>query len=74
MLYFKVKEQYDNFNIFKNGKFNIALVSNELFTEKELLKNNIPVAYTTKIEIPKTQTYFMFGARFQLNNVYDFNN
>lgn len=71
MKYYKVKNQYDNLRKY-NGKkvqFQGIWIGGELYTEKELQKIiNTGVYVNSKyfdiIEIPKTETYFFFGARF----------
>ena len=65
MTYYRVREQYDNFP--KNPKVRDGniLVGGELYTEKEF--NKLPYIYAgafEKVEIPKNDTYFFFGARF----------
>ena len=65
MIYYRVREQYDQFP--KNPKVRDGniLVGGELYTEKEL--NKLPYIYADafeKVEIPKKDTYFFFGARF----------
>lgn len=78
MKYFRVRPQYDNRPLFKvkgnrlinDGEF---LIGNELFTEKEkekLFRNHkIGINHHLVFEevfIPRTRTYTMFGARFQI--------
>lgn len=60
MLYFKVKKEFDN----KKKGNNDFYVSNELYTQKEVVKNNLNLNYLEKIELPKNESYFFFGARF----------
>lgn len=65
MIYYRVREQYDNFP--KNPKVRDGniLVSGELYTEKEFEK--LPFVYAgafERVEINKKDTYFFFGARF----------
>ncbi len=60
MKYYKVKPQHDN----KRRSDGSILVENELYTEKELQRYKIPVALVDMVQIPKTQIYFFFGARF----------
>lgn len=67
MKYFKVKPEADQ--VRKNVNKTDFLIANELYTEKELLKfmckNSVfQQKYLDEIELPKNQTYFMFGARF----------
>ena len=61
MLYYQVKKQYDNTNIFHNGKHIITVIENELFTEKE--KNNyfIPDKIVNPVIVNKNNTYINFG-------------
>ena len=66
MIYYRVRKEYNNFP--KNPKVHDGkrLVGNELYTEKEF--NELPFVYAgafERVEIPKTETYEFFGARFQ---------
>ena len=66
MIYYRVRKEFDNFP--QNPKIHDGniLVGGELFTEKEF--NKLPYAYAgafERIDIPKNQTYWFFGARFQ---------
>lgn len=66
MIYYRVRKEYDNFP--QNPKVHDGniLVANELYTEAEF--NKLPFVYAgafERIEIPKSQTYWFFGARFQ---------
>jgi len=71
MLYYKVKEQYDNKRIYKRNNrgqlaYNGFLVGNELLTQKELEKlGNVNLEWFEQVNVKKTDTYFFFGARFQ---------
>ena len=60
MIYYKIKPEFDN----KRRSDGSILVSNELYTEREMTKYGINHNATVKIEIPKSKVYFMFGARF----------
>lgn len=60
MKYYKIKQDYDN----KRRKDGSILVGNELYTEKELEKYNIPTSYCDIVEVSRKDTYFFFGARF----------
>lgn len=65
MIYYRVREQYDNFP--KNPKVRDGniLVGGELYTEKEFEK--LPFVYAgafERVEIDKKDAYFFFGARF----------
>ena len=65
MVYYRVREQYDNFP--KNPKVRDGniLVGGELYTEKEF--NKLPFVCAgafERVEIDKKNTYMFFGARF----------
>ena len=65
MTYYRVREQYYNFPKNPKVKDGNILVGGELYTEKEL--NKLPYIYAgafEKVEIPKKDIYFFFGARF----------
>ena len=70
MKYFKVKAEADQ--VRKNVNSTDFLIANELYTEKELQKFTSTGSVYTKnyfdiVEIPKNNTYKMFGARFSTN-------
>lgn len=76
MTYYKVKPIYDNKVLSRiknsNGKriYYGILIGSELFTRREInimYKKGVELQddYFEKIEINKTDTYIMFGARFQ---------
>lgn len=65
MTYYRVRKEYDNFP--KNPKIRSCdiLIGGELYTKKEF--NKLPFIYAgafERVEIPKSQTYWFFGARF----------
>lgn len=65
MTYYRVRKEYDNFP--KNPKTCDCdiLIGGELYTEKEF--NRLPFIYAgafERVEVPKSQTYWFFGARF----------
>lgn len=65
MRYYRVRKEYDNFPQNPKIRDGNILIANELYTEKEF--NKLPYIYTgafEMIDIPKNQTYWMFGARF----------
>ena len=65
MIYYRVNKEYDGI---KNvSRRNFFLISNELFTKKEIDKLKIYAIdkVFTKIEISKNKTYFSFGSRFE---------
>ncbi len=67
MLYYKVIPYADGLSA--GLKTKTKLIAGELYTEKETIrlgmtaraKNN----YTIPVRIPKNETYFFFGARFE---------
>ena len=79
MKYYRVRPEYDNHPIFKrNGNMLTpadVLIGNELYTKKELDKlfktHTIGIIHAPvfeEIHIPKTRTFTMFGARFQIGH------
>ena len=65
MTYYRVRKEYDNFP--KNPKTRDCdiLIGGELYTGKEF--NRLPFIYAgafERVEVPKSQTYWFFGARF----------
>lgn len=64
MTYFKIKATADQ----RKRSDGSIYIANELYTPKEKEKYNIPIAYYDTIEIPKSKTFFMFGARFAMEN------
>lgn len=65
MLYYRVKPQYDN--CYKNPKIHDGniYVANELYTEKEVQKQNLNRNFLESVEISKKKIYWFFGARFE---------
>ena len=70
MLYYRVKPEYDNARLLNRTTraFDLALVGNELYTEKEwerlVLRYRVSVVVCEPVQISKRNTYFFFGARF----------
>lgn len=65
MIYYRVRKEYDNFPQNPRTHDGNILVGEELFTEKEF--NKLPYVYAgafERIDIPRNQTYWCFGARF----------
>jgi hypothetical protein len=67
MIYYRVRQAYDQFP--QNPKVHDGniLIGGELLTEKEF--NKLPYVYAgafEKVEIPKERTYCNFGARFEI--------
>lgn len=75
MTYYRVKQEYDGTRCLAYNKkrnfwyYDRELVANELYTKKELDKFNNKEVYkfVTPVEIKKTNAYFFFGRRFQLD-------
>ena len=66
MTYYRVRQSYDQAPKNPRVRDGDILVGGELYTEKEL--NKLPFIYAAafeRVEIPKSQTYWLFGARFQ---------
>lgn len=57
MLYYKATQ--DN----KRLNRDLWSIKGELFTQKEVINHNINTTYLVVVSIPKSQTYFSFGAR-----------
>lgn len=71
MKYYRVKKEYDNktkytWNNHGQGVSNGILIGNELYTPREYKKIANYHGWFEEIEIPKSQIYFSFGARFQI--------
>lgn len=67
MLFYRVREQYDNFPKDPKVRDGNILIGGELYTEKELDK--LPYIYAgafEKVNIRKKDIYYLFGARFAL--------
>ena len=60
MKYYKVKPEADQ----KKRNDGSIYVGNELLTDAEMKRYNVPEQYVCPVEIKKTQTYWFFGARF----------
>lgn len=69
MIYYRVKRNYDDYDLvdrklLKKCRLKV-LVKDELYTLKEIEKNDIPLETLEKIEIKRTRTFYFFGARFE---------
>ena len=71
MLYYRVKQQYDNKKRYRWNNHGKAvsdgsiLVANKLYTHGEFRKIANNPAWFDKIQVNKNKTYFFFGARFE---------
>lgn len=77
MKYYQVKPKYDGKPLYKKrgdrGYSTVCrvpngynLIANELLTEKEVEKLNVPQMCVDPVNVKKTEVYFCFGARFQV--------
>lgn len=55
-----------------NKRLNAKLYSikGELFTQKEVSKNNIDTTFLSVVSIPKSQIYFSFGVRLPCHDLF----
>lgn len=65
MKYYKVKPEHDG----ERRKDGRRIVAGELYTGKELLKFCIPQNACEVVNVAPSQTYFCFGARFQIKTI-----
>ena len=66
MKFYRVRKEYDNFPKDPKKRDGNILVGGQLFTEKEF--NKLPFIYAgafERVDVPKNQTYWFFGARFE---------
>lgn len=70
MLYYRVKPEYDNARLLNRTTraFDLALVGNELYTEKEwerlVLRYRVSIVVCEPVQVNRRNAYFFFGARF----------
>lgn len=62
MKYYKVNENGADKYMHKSR---MTLVYNELYTEKEKERYNIPEAFVDVVNVSKNNIYWFFGARFE---------
>lgn len=65
MMYYRVREEFDQYPLNPRVRDGNILVGGELFTEREF--NKLPYVYAgafEQINIPRNSTYWFFGARF----------
>lgn len=76
MKYYQVKPEFDGKQLYKkqgqrgySSVYKIPngynLIANELLTEKEVEKLNVPQVCVDPVNVKKSEVYFCFGARFQ---------
>ena len=69
MVYYKVKMKHDNKYKNPSKRDGNIYIGNELYTEKEATKQKLNLGYLTKIEVSKKSVYWLFGARFKVENI-----
>lgn len=65
MKYYRVLSQYDNTP--KNPKIHDGniYIANELYTPREVEKQQLDTAYMELVDIHETRVFWFFGARFE---------
>lgn len=71
MIYYKVPKEMDNkcrFKFHRGGGLKIdgAFIKNELYTSRELSRYCVNLNHFEKVEIKKSNIYFSFGCRFEV--------
>jgi len=69
MVYYKVEMKHDNKHKNPSKRDGNIYVGNELYTEREVIKQKLNLGYLTKIEVSKKMIYWLFGARFKVENI-----
>ena len=67
MIYYRVRKEYDQMPKNPSVRDGNILVADELYTTTEF--NKLPFIYAgafERVEIPKSRTYWLFGARFEI--------
>lgn len=70
MKYYKVKPQYDGKSKRSRGYEDGIYIANELYTAREVQRQNLNLAYMEEKEILTKNTYVFFGARFEKGTSY----
>lgn len=77
MKYYRVKPEFDGKTLYKKQRqrgysstYKVPngynLIANELLTGKEMEKLNVPQVCVDPVNVKKSEVYFCFGARFQV--------
>ena len=70
MKYYKVKPQYDGKSKRSRGYEGEIYIANELYTAREVQKQNLNLTYMEEKEISSKKIYWFFGARFEFGTSY----
>ena len=69
MVYYMVKMKHDNKHKNPSKRDGNIYIGNELYTEREVIKQKLNLGYLTKIKVSKKMIYWLFGARFKVENI-----
>lgn len=70
MKYYKVKPQYDGKAKGSRGYENGVYIANELYTEREVQRQNLNRTFLEEKEISSKNVYWFFGARYENGTSY----
>ena len=70
MKYYKVKPQYDGKSKRSRGYEDDVYIANELYTEREVQRQNLNRTFLEEKEIYPKNVYWFFGARFENGTSY----
>ena len=62
MLFFRVKREFDQ----KRKGLSDIYIADELYTAREVERDKLNRAFLEGVNIPKNQTFWNFGARFEI--------
>ena len=65
MLYYQVLPKFDNYNKKPRIADGCIYIANELYTLKEIEKQNLNKNYMIPVNVSPKNIYWFFGARFQ---------
>lgn len=71
MLYYRVPDNLDGKVTLIHNKYH-ELIRNELYTEKECYKYNIPEYMLIPVYVSKRNIYWSFGCRFETGHGYTY--
>lgn len=64
MLYYRVKDEDDQRKIIKKNRITGFYIAGEIVTEREAKKKDYELSRLETIETSRSNTYWLFGARF----------